>query len=70
MKANIRALVIGPVDFQGTGSYVDLGAPESLQFTGDFTLAVWVNMSTGAPGNQICPILCLSMRASQFDDRL
>lgn len=34
--------------FQGTnGSYVDMGAPTSLQFTGDFTVTAWVVFSGG-----------------------
>jgi hypothetical protein len=34
--------------FRGTnGSYADLGAPLSLQFTGDFTVAAWVSFSGG-----------------------
>ena len=36
--------------FQGTnGSYVDMGAPASLQFTGDFTVTAWANFSEGTP---------------------
>ena len=36
------------MSFQGTNdSYVDLGNPTSLQFTGDFTVTAWANFSGG-----------------------
>ena len=34
--------------FNGTNSYVDFGAPASLQFTGDFTITAWVNFTGGS----------------------
>jgi hypothetical protein len=42
------------LSFQGViGSYVDLGAPASLQFTGDFTVTAWVNFSGGTANPRV-----------------
>lgn len=42
------------LSFQGTiNSYVSLGAPESLKFTGDFTVTAWVNFTGGTENPRV-----------------
>ena len=44
---NRFGLPSGALSFDGASSYVDLGAPAALQFTGDFTVTAWVTFSQG-----------------------
>lgn len=48
----------GAYNFDGGNDYIDLGKPNSLNFTGytDFTISAWVNIKGGAGTHR--PILC------------
>jgi hypothetical protein len=38
------------LNFNSTNSYIDFGAPASLQFTGDFSVTAWMQFNSAVPG--------------------